>query len=297
MNKVVTINLGGNAYQLEELAYDALRAYIKSAETALADNPDKDEIVKDLELAIATKVTNYLSANKTVVTLEDIEGVLKEMGPVEGAGGTESEQTHRESSPAPKRLFRLPESGIIFGVCSGVAAYLNIDVTLVRILVVLLTFFTGGGVILVYVVLAICIPKANSPKERAQAFGEMPVTAQELVNRATEGYKNFKDSDEWKNWKEELREQSKHWRQQWKEHKHKERALKRQLHQQYRAEYQYKHHHSPVSEIFGIAVATLALTFLGWFLYHHVPLMHDFFSAIHQAWNSFMYQLAQVIDN
>ena len=28
MNKVVTINLGGTAYQLEEGGYDALRAYL-----------------------------------------------------------------------------------------------------------------------------------------------------------------------------------------------------------------------------------------------------------------------------
>ena len=29
MNKVITINLGGNAYQLEEGGYDALRAYLE----------------------------------------------------------------------------------------------------------------------------------------------------------------------------------------------------------------------------------------------------------------------------
>ena len=53
MERVVTINLNGNSYQLEEPAYDALRAYMTRAEASLAANPDKAEIVRDLEQAIA----------------------------------------------------------------------------------------------------------------------------------------------------------------------------------------------------------------------------------------------------
>ena len=42
MNKVITINLGGNAYQLEEGGFDALRAYLETAAARLKDNPDRD---------------------------------------------------------------------------------------------------------------------------------------------------------------------------------------------------------------------------------------------------------------
>lgn len=296
MNKVITINLGGNAYQLDESAYDALRAYIASASTALADNPDKDEIIKDLESAIAGKCSNNLSAHKTVITLSDMEAALKEMGPVEGAAESDA-HGHKEEASAPKRLFRLPESGIIFGVCSGFAAYLNIDVTLVRVLLVLLTFFTGGGMILVYVILAICIPKAVTSKQRAEAFGEMPITAQELVNRAKEGYTNFQNSDEWKNWKHEFKDQSRVWREQWKQHRRSGRVAKHAAHSKYWSEQDYKYHRSVAGEIFGIAVATLALSFVGWVLYHQVPLVHDFFIAVHNVWNAFMFELARVIDS
>ena len=55
MERVVTINLNGNPYQLEEPAYDALRAYLERARATLADNPDKAEIIRDLEQAIADK--------------------------------------------------------------------------------------------------------------------------------------------------------------------------------------------------------------------------------------------------
>ena len=53
MNKVITINLHGNAYQLEEAGYDSLRAYLDDAARQLEGNPDKDEIIADIEQAIA----------------------------------------------------------------------------------------------------------------------------------------------------------------------------------------------------------------------------------------------------
>ena len=45
MQKVVTINLNGNAYQIEEGGYGALMAYLEGADRSLKDNPDRTEIV------------------------------------------------------------------------------------------------------------------------------------------------------------------------------------------------------------------------------------------------------------
>jgi len=42
MNRVIPINLNGNAYQLEESGYEALRAYLDHAARRLESNPDKD---------------------------------------------------------------------------------------------------------------------------------------------------------------------------------------------------------------------------------------------------------------
>ena len=67
MNKVITINLGGNSYQLEEAGYDALRAYLETAAARLKDNPDRDEIVLDIERAIAEKFRTLLAGHKNVV--------------------------------------------------------------------------------------------------------------------------------------------------------------------------------------------------------------------------------------
>ena len=44
---------------------------------------------------------------------------------------------------APKRLYRLASAKKIAGICSGLARYLNVDVTLVRILTVAVAAITG----------------------------------------------------------------------------------------------------------------------------------------------------------
>ena len=81
MNKVITINLGGNAYQLEEGGYDALRAYLETAAAKLHGNPDRDEILSDIELAIAEKFRALLASHKTVVETKEVAAVLARDGP------------------------------------------------------------------------------------------------------------------------------------------------------------------------------------------------------------------------
>ncbi|HEX8923294.1 MAG TPA: PspC domain-containing protein [Patescibacteria group bacterium] len=63
-----------------------------------------------------------------------------------------------------RKLERKPEEGIIAGVAAGIADYLQIDPTLVRIIFVLMSFGGGGGVIF-YVILWLAMPKTGSEKE------------------------------------------------------------------------------------------------------------------------------------
>src|SRR5581483_4902398 len=84
MRTVITISLNGNAYQLDAVGYEALRAYLQIAEQRLAGNPDQREILADLEQAIADKCGRYLGPHKNVVASEEVAEVLREMGPVDG---------------------------------------------------------------------------------------------------------------------------------------------------------------------------------------------------------------------
>ena len=56
-----------------------------------------------------------------------------------------------------KKLYRNTNQQMIAGVCSGLADYFNLDVTVVRLIFVLL-FFLGGNGILIYILLWILTP-------------------------------------------------------------------------------------------------------------------------------------------
>jgi phage shock protein C len=65
------------------------------------------------------------------------------------------------NSNGTKRLYRLRDGRIVAGVCAGLAAYLGVDSTLVRLAFALLTIFGGAGVLL-YLCAWIVIPEEGS---------------------------------------------------------------------------------------------------------------------------------------
>ena len=56
-----------------------------------------------------------------------------------------------------KKLYKSRTDKKIFGVCGGIAEYLNTDSTVIRLLAVLLAVFAGSGV-LVYIIAAFIMP-------------------------------------------------------------------------------------------------------------------------------------------
>ena len=73
MQKVISINLNGNAYQLdEERLRRAARVPGDARSGQLKDNPDRAEIMADLEQAIADKCQRYLGSHKSVVTAAEV---------------------------------------------------------------------------------------------------------------------------------------------------------------------------------------------------------------------------------
>lgn len=218
MERVVTINLNGNPYQLDEPAYDALRAYLGRAETALADNPDKAEVIRDLEQAIADKCGSYLSPSKSVVSNAEMTRILEEMGPVEGAEG--AAEAGAASEAPRKRLYRIRDDAKIAGVCGGIGAYFDIDANVIRLLFIVATLFTSGFMLLVYIAMMFLIPSAHTSEEWAAAHG-VPFNAQEVIDRAKREYGRFAEgaSHDWRSAlrarRREWREQVRSWRRDW----------------------------------------------------------------------------------
>ena len=217
MQKVVAINLNGRAYHVEEPGYDALVAYLDRAGTRLAENPDRSEILGDLEQAIAEKSERLLGPHKTVVTAAEIDRILTEMGPVDAgddaaaAGAGADDKTGLSGTP-PKRLYQIREGAMISGVCQGLAAYFDLDVVVVRIGFVILAVVTTGVWLIVYGVLMLVIPYAETAEERAAASGR-PFTAQGLIDDATRTYADLTSN---KDWKRHLKRQQREWRRRWR---------------------------------------------------------------------------------
>ena len=232
MQKVVIVNLNGIAFHLEEDAYSALRSYLDRAERQLGGNPDQGEIIGDLEQAIADKCGHHLGARKTVVTGTDMAVILEEMGPVHGepdmSGGgasaaTDAGQrgdgqsgatTHAHDAagqgPTAKRLYRMLDSGALGGVCSGLAVFLGIDLTLVRIAVALLALFEivflrTPFMVLAYLIALFVVPVADTSEEQAAARG-IPLNAQHLIDEAKRNFSRIGEHD-WKHTRREWRSQ------------------------------------------------------------------------------------------
>jgi phage shock protein PspC (stress-responsive transcriptional regulator) len=182
MQKVITINLNGNAYQLDEPGYDALHSYLENAAARLANNPDRAEILDDLEQAMAERCRRYLGSGKTVVSVKEIERILGEIGPVDAAAAPGS-----VPDGAARRLYQIREGAMISGVCNGLGAYFNIDPTFVRIAFVLTALFHGVGV-LAYLVLMLLVPYASSSEDlAAQGWNTgLPYRVQRFVEKLRE---------------------------------------------------------------------------------------------------------------
>ena len=108
MQKVITINLNGNAYQLEETAFGLLRVYLDGAELQLKDNPDKAEIISDLEQAIADKCNRVLGAQKTVVTTAEVKQIIDGIPLSPRAAKPKDAEDHTQQVIRPEGGRRVP---------------------------------------------------------------------------------------------------------------------------------------------------------------------------------------------
>ncbi|MHA6530984.1 PspC domain-containing protein [Paenibacillus sp. BAC0078] len=60
-----------------------------------------------------------------------------------------------------KKLYRSVSDKRISGICGGLARYLNIDTTIIRLLVVAAALFSFGTVAFLYILASILIPKES----------------------------------------------------------------------------------------------------------------------------------------
>ncbi len=58
-----------------------------------------------------------------------------------------------------RKLYRIEQGKMLCGVCGGIAEYLNIDVTVIRLITAALTLCSVGTGVVLYTAAAVIIPK------------------------------------------------------------------------------------------------------------------------------------------
>jgi phage shock protein C len=71
----------------------------------------------------------------------------------------------------PTRLERSISNKVVAGVCGGIAEYLQVDATLVRVFFVVGTIVTGGLGLLGYIILVVLMPLPGQPAPFVKASG------------------------------------------------------------------------------------------------------------------------------
>ncbi len=191
MNRVTLINLAGRAVYVENDGAEAIDRWMEAARATLEGDPDREELLTDFEQAIADRCAAQTAGDTDVVTAAAVEEALSALGPVEPAGTSDGEGVEGEPGAAfearlrERRLYRLTGEGEgkIAGVLAGVAAYINVDVTVVRVVTVIAALFSFGAVVLIYGAMALIVPAASSPDERlaVRGYGE---SAKDVMSRA-----------------------------------------------------------------------------------------------------------------
>jgi phage shock protein PspC (stress-responsive transcriptional regulator) len=172
MKKVININFQGRVIPIEESAYDILKQYVDSLRKFFANEEGRDEIINDIEGRIAELFGESLKKGATCITEETVNGIIASMGRPEdfegeeanvksqlGGEGQQSKSNFQYSAnDAPRgRLYRDDNDKLLGGVCSGVANYLRLDPTIVRLVLALIAFLGGSGILL-YILLWIILP-------------------------------------------------------------------------------------------------------------------------------------------
>lgn len=205
MKKTLTINLGGIVYHIDDDAYRLLDNYLSNLKHYFRKQEGAEEIVDDIEMRIAELFAEKVTEGKQVITVSDVEEIIARVGKPEDFGiadeDTDSQKRTEQASSAnqsntqtsaQRRWFRDPDNKLLGGVAAGLAAYFGWDITLVRILMIILVFVPYCPMIILYVIGWLVIPEARTAAEKLSMRGEA-VTIENIGKTVTDGFERVAD--------------------------------------------------------------------------------------------------------
>ncbi|RHJ94217.1 PspC domain-containing protein [Parabacteroides bouchesdurhonensis] len=205
MKKTLTVNLGGTVFHIDEDAYQLLDKYLSNLRIHFKEEEGSDEIMGDFELRISELLNERVRLGYNVITIENVEEVIKRMGKPEEIFDEEKESSqHKEEQKAhsfqenqtytgKKRLMRDPDNRVLGGVAGGIAAYLGWDVTAVRLVMIILLLIPYAPIVLIYIILWIVMPVARTAADKLIMRGEN-VTLENIGKTVTDGFEKVSNN-------------------------------------------------------------------------------------------------------
>ena len=181
MKKTINAAIGGCSFIIDEDAYCRIEEYLDCFIASLDDSAASKTAAEELEIRIADLLKEKMGG-KEVVDIATVNAVLNQTGPI-NCEKCSHEQYSESRKDRVRKFYRDREGKKIAGVCSGLSLYLNIDVTLIRILF-LLAFIFGFAGFWIYLVLWIIAPEARTAAEKCELRGIPPTAAN--IRRFTE---------------------------------------------------------------------------------------------------------------
>lgn len=192
MNKILTINLGGFPFTIDEDAYHKLNKYLSTIKQHFNDSEGCEEILEDIETRMGELFHDQLKG-KAIVSMRDLNAAIAIMGTPEefGAAPMEEEPSSDRSryteskSQSKKRLFRDTDNKVLGGVTAGISAYFGIDNLIWVRVAFLLLFFSAGVGLVPYIILWIVLPSAKTSADKLAMKGE-PVNVSSIARKVEE---------------------------------------------------------------------------------------------------------------
>ena len=197
MNKTVNINLAGLFFHIDENAYAKLQRYLDAIKKSFTDAQGRDEIIQDIEARIGELFNERVKNERQVIGLTEVDEVIKIMGQPEDYR-LDEDLFEDEGAPvytanSSKKLYRDTDTSYLGGVCAGLGHYFQIDAVWIRLALVLLTIFSWGGFILIYIAFWIFVPVALTTSEKLEMRGKA-VNIDNIQRKVKEGFDTVADS-------------------------------------------------------------------------------------------------------
>lgn len=180
MKRTENAAIGGKSFIFDADAYERLETYLSNFRTRL-DKDQSPEVMEDIESRIAEIIIRETGSYYQTVTLAMVNSITDQLGMPDGKpeyNDVKSTKNNKKMETV-KKLYLDQDDKKIGGVCSGLALFFGIDVTIIRI-IMLVALLCGGCGFWVYLVIWIVAPKAMTPAQKCELRG-WPVTAENMA--------------------------------------------------------------------------------------------------------------------